>query len=130
MYLIPTGTNNVFKNNLSTNSSSFTIGGTNTGTNNFVNTSPLFVSSSLNTYTNTADYHLGSGSPAIGGGFGGGEIGIYGGAFAFPSGGSSLSGFQTSPSPKIPEIYEMNMINPAVSSTGTLNVQLKARKVD
>jgi hypothetical protein len=129
-HTVPTGTNNIFKNNLTTNTVSFTSGGTNTSTNNIINTSPLFVSSSLNTYTNTADYHLGSGSPAIGAGFGGVDIGIYGGTLSFPSGGASLSGFQTSPSAKIPQIYEMNLLNPAVSTSGTLSIQVKVRKVD
>lgn len=108
---------------------SFNLTGTNTGANNLTGVDPLFVNATpAALYTYSADFHGGTGSPVLTAGSGGTEIGIYGGIYPFPVGVGT--GFQTSAGAPIPQIYEMNMQSPLVPVTGTLNVQLKARKVD
>ena len=123
--------NNSFYNNLSYGSGNdnFNLSGTNTGANNLAASNPSFVLAPVTAmFTYTNDYHLNSGSPALTAGTGSTQIGIYGGVYPFPNG--IGTGFQTSACAPIPQIYEMNMQNPLIPTTGTLSVQIKARKVD
>jgi hypothetical protein len=73
-------------------------------------------------YCTVVDYHLAAGSPGIGAGVGGTDIGIYGGTNALPAT-AALNGV-----PAMPRITEMNLQNVSVSPTGSLNVQIKAVK--
>lgn len=100
--------------------------GTNTSNNNLVDVDPLFSTIDGVTFSFTDDYRLKEGSPAIGAGSDGTDIGIYGGLFPFPIGGEGE--YLMTAAPKIPQIYEMNVLNAAVPENGTLNVQVKARK--
>lgn len=131
---VSTVANSIFSNNLtfggSTNTFSIaTSGGTISGTGNLEGVDPLFVNSPSFTFTYTADYHLSNNSPALTGGTAGSQIGIYGGPYPFPAGFGA--GYQTSATAPIPEIYEMNVTTPLIpAATNTVNVQIKARKVD
>jgi hypothetical protein len=105
-----------------------TGGGSNTGGGNFIGVDPLFESvSNLNTYVNSANYRLRSTSPYRNAGTDNTDLGIYGGAYPFPSGGTPGSIYDTSPMPPVPQISELNILNATVPVNGTLNVNLRAR---
>jgi hypothetical protein len=103
-------------------------GGSNTGGNNFIGVDPLFESASnLNAYVNNANYRLRSTSLYRNAGTDNTDLGIYGGTYPFPSGGTPGSIYDTSPMPPIPQISELNIQNATVPVNGTLNVNVKAR---
>ncbi|MCZ8355835.1 MAG: hypothetical protein O9340_13935 [Cyclobacteriaceae bacterium] len=103
-------------------------GGSNTGGGNFIGVDPLFESvSNLNAYVNNANYRLRSTSIYRNAGTDNTDLGIYGGAYPFPSGGTPGSIYDTSPMPPIPQISELNIQNASVPVNGTLNVNVKAR---
>jgi hypothetical protein len=85
----------------------------NTATGNITNsTSFNFITYPGGNYATTHNYHLPAGSPAIGTGTGGSDIGPHG----------SLTNFND------PIIETLNINNTTVVSGGNLNVQIKARK--
>jgi hypothetical protein len=105
-----------------------TGGGSNSGGGNFVGVDPLFESvSNLNLYVNNANYRLRSTSPYRNAGTDNTDLGIYGGAYPFPSGGTPGSIYDTSPMPPVPQVTELNIQNATVPVNGTLNVNIKAR---
>lgn len=125
---------NTFNNNLSnlntvtptapTNSFST---GPNTASGNFVQVDPLFENvTDLNNYNNTFNYRLKTTSTVRNAGTDATDLGIYGGAFPFPSGGAVGSGFDTSPLPPIPQVTEVNIQNATLQPGTPLNVQVKA----
>lgn len=136
-----TFTNNIFNNGYGINVSNCTfnnnlfvsvaspLGSGNTGTGNIFSTSANFVNNAgasntigKDNYCTAVDYHLATGSAAIGAGTGGTDLGIYGGVNALPAT-AVLNGV-----PAMPRITEMNVQNLSVSPTGNLNVQIKAVK--
>jgi len=103
-------------------------GGSNSGGGNQIGVDPLFENVTNNdTYNNTFNYRLKTGSPGKNAGTDGTDLGIYGGSYPFPSGGAVGSGFDTSPMPPIPQVTEMNILNATVPVNGTLNVNIKAK---
>jgi hypothetical protein len=104
-----------------------TGGGSNTGAGNFIGQDPLYTTApNLNAYTTTANYRLQTGSVGRNAGTDGTDLGIYGGSYPFPSGGTPGSGYDTSPMPPIPQVTELNIQNATVPVNGTLNVNVKA----
>lgn len=124
---------NNFNNNLSVNSNigataptnSF-AGGPNTAAGNFVAVDPLFVNAPSGAYNANYDYRLQSSSPVKNAGTDGTDLGIYGGAFPFPSGGGSGSGFDTSALPPIPQVTSVNIQNGTLPSGAQLKVTIQA----
>ena len=96
----------------------------NTGVNNQIDVDPLFVNVSSTTFDYAYDYHLQATSPGKNAGTDGTDIGIYGGAYPFPSGGEVP--WQTSIKPYMPQILEMNVLNAVIPLNDTLQVQVKA----
>jgi hypothetical protein len=116
-----------FTNNLSYSSINDTTSstGTNSSSGNLVGVAPNFVSESDFSFNDTDDFNLAPSSPAINAGSDGTDIGIYGGTYPWPEGGSSGSGFMYSQEPQIPQVNQMNIVNPSVPSNGNINVQIK-----
>lgn len=86
--------------------------------NNIYGQDPSFVNYSPNTaFDFTLDFHLNTGSPCIGTGVGGTDIGIYGGAYPFNVG----------EGPKIPVVDFVNISNTAVPQGSTFYLQFDAR---
>ena len=118
------GGNNVFYNNIYS-AASATIptsqsGFPNNGLNNHPSTDPNFVLYPLNfQYSKLHNYHLNTGSPAIGAATNGGDIGPHGSNTNFSETGEVLI---------TPLIQIMNINNSIVAPGGTLNVQLNVRK--
>jgi hypothetical protein len=108
---LPTSTTNTFANNIT---------GVNPG---FVN-APGVTSPSLYNFDDTHNYNLASGSPGIGAGTNGANIGIYGGTYAWPEGGAAGSGFMYSQEANIPQVNRMDVLNSSVQQNGTLNVNV------
>ncbi|MEX2233303.1 MAG: hypothetical protein WD824_14165 [Cyclobacteriaceae bacterium] len=106
---------------------SFTGGSNSEGTNYVAVTPDFEVVTDLNNYNNTFNYRLKASSVGRNNGTDGTDIGIYGGAFPFPSGGAIGSGFDTSPLPPIPQVTEVNIQNATLQPGTPLNVQVKAR---
>ena len=113
--------------------------GTNTGGENILNEDPLFVdvNTNLQNYSYTepttgpfVDYHLSAGSPAIGAGIGGVDLGIYGGDTPFFEGTSEDGRNRYFPMPAIPVMLDMNIVNSSVLKNGKIKVEFKARKQD
>ena len=92
---------------------------------NLVNVDPLFMDVSSYTFDFAYDYHLQEGSPCIGTGTAGEDMGIYGGMYPFPSGGDIP--YQTSPMPSMPQIVNMTIVNYVVPADGTLEVEISAK---
>jgi len=115
-----------FNNNISFggNQTSF-IYNNNTGQNNFENVNPLFVNAPDFVFNYNHNYLLAAGSPGVGAGTDGTNIGIYGGAFPFPSGGPIP--YQTSPVPPIPQVVSMNILNSVLPENGTLQVEVEGK---
>lgn len=104
-----------------------TGGGSNFGGGNIVGQDPLYTTvPNLTTYSASANYRLQASSAGKNAGTDGTDLGIYGGAYPFPSGGAVGSGFDTSPLPPIPQVTELNIQNATVPVNGTLNVTVKA----
>ncbi|MBW6499337.1 MAG: hypothetical protein K0B09_13175 [Bacteroidales bacterium] len=97
----------------------------NTGQNNLEGVTPQFVSAASYDFSFDNDYHLAAGSPGIGAGTDGTDIGIYGGIYAFPSGGEVP--YQTSPVPPIPQVVNMNILNSVLPEGGTLQVEVEGK---
>lgn len=111
--------------------------GTNTGGENILNEDPMFVDANSSPmdygYTSKgpfADYHLSAGSPAIGAGIGGVDLGIYGGDTPFFEGASEDGRNRYFPMPAIPVMLDMNIVNSSLLKTSKLKVEFKARKQD
>ena len=121
-------THTTFSNNIAYGSTNDTFNITtnsNTGYNNINHTNPNFVSVSGTSFDFVYDYHLQTGSPAIGSSTDGTNMGIYGGLYPFPIGGTSGSGFQTSQEPAIPQIYQYNIQNQTVQPNDSVSVNIK-----
>jgi hypothetical protein len=54
-------------------------------------------------------------------------LGVYGGSFPFPSGGTPGGGFDTSALPPIPQVTEVNIQNATLQPGTPLNVNVKAK---
>lgn len=102
-------------------------GGANTGGGNLIGVDPQFQSvTTFDTFTDTFNYRLRSTSPARNAGSDGLDLGIYAGAYPFPSGGAAGSGFDMSATPPIPQVTEMNIQNATVNPNGNITVQIRA----
>lgn len=120
MNAFPTGTTNAtFTNNISR------IAGTlpptaNSGVNNIEATNPLLVTYTFGQLYSTAhDYALQAGSPAIGTGLEGSDIGVHGGAIGFSETGEVRIA---------PVMRSVLITNPMIPSNGTLQVDIHASK--
>lgn len=113
-------TNTTFLNNLCAVSGTFPPagGGGNSALNNIENTNPLFVTYTTNQlFSSNHDYHLQAGSPAIGTGSDGTDIGLFGGS----------TGFNLSFEPQNTPVMRRILIqNPSIAPNGILNVNVKA----
>lgn len=99
----------------------------NTGGSNIVGSDPLFTTcSDFNNYNGGFNYRLQSGSPGHNAGTDGTDIGIYGGTYAFPSGGAPGSGYDMSAFPPIPQVTNMNIQNASVLPGAQLKVSVQA----
>lgn len=114
-------TNSVFNNNLSRIAGTFPPSGTgNSGTGNISGSDPTFTSYSVGTlYATTNNYQLLPGSPAIGMGTGGSDIGVHGGGSGFSRFGEVLH---------TPIVRAVNIQNTSVAPNGTLNVNVNITK--
>lgn len=122
------GSYGIFTHNLAFDNSNadFIASGTNSASNNLDDVDPMFVlyqSGVANYLTN--DYHLQPGSPAIGAGLNGEDLGIYGGNYPWPDGGASGSGWMYKQEPQFPQVNQMTIQNPIVPVNGTLSVTSK-----
>ncbi|HRY98644.1 MAG TPA: hypothetical protein P5550_06250 [Bacteroidales bacterium] len=113
-------TNTTFLNNLCAVSGTFPPagGGGNSALSNIENSNPLFVNfTSGQLFSTSRDYHLQAGSPAIGAGSDGTDIGLFGGS----------TGFNLSFEPQnAPVVRRVLIQNPTISPNGILNVNVKA----
>jgi hypothetical protein len=115
-----------FNNNISYGGNQTTFEyANNTGQNNLENVNPQFVIAESYDFSHDNDYHLSAGSPGIGAGTDGTDIGIYGGIYPFPSGGEIP--YQTSPVPPIPQVVNMNILNSVLPEGGTLQVEVEGK---
>lgn len=126
---------NTFNNNLSnlttigpnapTNSFA---GGGNTEAGNFIAVDPQFENvTNLNAFDYSFNYRLKTTSTVRNAGTDGTDLGIYGGAHPFPSGGAAGSGYDTSPLPPVPQVTEVNILNSTLQPGTPLNVNVKAK---
>ena len=125
---IISGSYGIFSHNLAFDNSNadFIASGTNSASNNLDDVDPMFVlyqAGAGNYLTN--DYHLQPGSPAIGAGLNGEDLGIYGGNYPWPDGGASGSGWMYTQEPQFPQVNQMTIQNPIVPVNGTLSVTSK-----
>lgn len=117
---------NIFTNNLTyeTGNDDLPPGGGgvgNTGDGNIVASSPLFVDVPiLNTWADTHDFTLQAGSPVLGAGSDGEDIGITGGVFGFTESNFQLD---TTPLPTIQILNTSTVINPG----DDLDVRIRAK---
>ena len=108
--------NSIFNNNISFGPNNPSLpGGNNTGQDN-INADPQFVNVTSNSFSYDFDYSLQGSSPGINAGTDDTDIGIFGGA------GYSLTG-----TPAIPEVTELNVLNPIVPQNGNLNLRIRGR---
>ena len=114
-------TNSVFNNNLSRIAGTFPPSGVgNTGSGNIAGSNPTFTSYTLGTfYSTTQNYQLLPGSPAIGAGTGGSDIGVHGGGSGFSRFGEVLHN---------PIVRTVNIQNTSVAPNGMLNVDVNITK--
>lgn len=105
---------------LTDRNASFTGGTNNTFSDNLENVDPQFVFEEDRVFDFTDDYHLADGSPAIGAGFSGGDLGIFEGTSPYVESGA----------PSIPQILQMNIHDEMVPGGTNLNVTLKAVKAE
>lgn len=113
-----TQTSNVtFLNNLTFNYAGTTLA-TLVGSTNFNNANPAFLSvpTLLSTYSVNDDYHLPNNTSFLG--TDGNQIGIYGLNFPFNKRGYSFN---------MPYVEHLQIMNPSVESSGTLQVQIRAK---
>lgn len=91
----------------------------NTSINNIENQNPLFENVTTNSWNTAMNFHLQNGSPAIGSGSGGSDMGLH-------DTGSTFSNYGE---PKnIPVIRKMNVLNTSVPQSGSVNVEVKSTK--
>ncbi len=89
--------------------------------NNIYSQDPAFVNyAPLQPFSYSLDFHLNPGSPCLGTGLGGTDIGIYGGLYPFNVGAG----------PDLPVVDFVNIINPSLQQTSTLYLQFDARVRD
>jgi hypothetical protein len=135
-YIIDNGTKlNNFNNNLCllANSvsnlspfNSFSIG-PNTEAGNFVGVDPLLINvTNFSLYDFNANYRLQATSPVRNAATDGTDLGIYGGSYPFPSGGSPGGGFDTSALPPIPQVNSVNIQNGTLAPGAQLKVTIQA----
>lgn len=113
-----TQTSNVtFLNNLTFNYAGTSLA-TLVGSTNFNNANPAFISvpTLLSTYSVNDDYHLPNNTSFLG--TDGNQIGIYGLNFPFNKRGYSFN---------MPYVEHLQIMNPSVVSSGTLQVQIRAK---
>lgn len=104
------------------------LNGNNTGSGNISPAPNPFVNvPDLGSFTFTGNYRIVNGSAADNAGTDGTDLGIYGGTYPFPSGGTPGGGFDTSALPAIPQITDFNIQNATIQPASTLNVNVKAR---
>lgn len=110
-------TNSIFLNNLCRVAGSWPPTGlNNSGSGNLSLADPLFTNFTNGAfYTNTQDYTLLPGSPAIGTGTAGSDIGVHGGGSGFSRFGEVLH---------TPIVRSVNIQNTSVAPNGTLNVDV------
>lgn len=110
--------NSELHNNLSFNCTSCDfVTGTNTGTGNISGQDPLFANYTLNTFVFTDDLTLLPGSPAIGAGDNGENIGVFAGPSPY------VLGTNYAGAPQIPQILSnFYLSNPFVIEGGTLQI--------
>lgn len=119
--------NSTFSNNLHFGTGSLTLPPAgNSGGGNMANTNPQFVNvplSSTFSTTNIPTYNFGfqTGSPAINAGSDGTNIGPSGGGYPM----SVFTG-----APQLPQMQELNILNPVVNLNQPLNINFKARKMN
>jgi hypothetical protein len=89
------------------------------GTGNIDNTDPLLINAPTGSYTTSFNFHLQSGSPAIGASSTGGDMGFYGGSFF-----SSVTGETYN----MPVIRVMDIQNQNVPQNGNVNVKVRSTK--
>jgi hypothetical protein len=126
-------TNCLFMNNIVYDDATrdLQIPAVNSGSGNFVNSNPLFVQTptahpAIGTTINYSDlktynWHLQSGSPGHNAGTDATDIGFYGGAYPY----KNLTGMN----PKIPIIRSFIVKNPVAQKGGTLQISIKAQKL-
>lgn len=103
------------------------VGGANTGSGNIIGQNPLFTTNANPDAYNTLDnYRLQASSPGKNAGNDGTDIGIYGGAFPFPSGGAIGSGFDTGAMPAIPQVTNLTVQTPTLAPGAQLKVTIQA----
>lgn len=136
--------NVIFSNNLIFNAggtnvtqSEYTVNG-NSSVNNLFDVNPSLINpqtfATLYAYTHTsptsgpfADFHLQTGSPAIGAGTDGKDLGIYGGSTPWRDGSITDSRYRYYPLPDaVPVIIGITVQNPVVNEGGNLQIQLNA----
>lgn len=99
----------------------------NTGGSNIVGSDPMFTScSDFNNFSFSFNYRLQSGSPGHNAATDGSDIGIYGGQYPFPSGGTPGGGYDMSAFPPIPQVTGMNIQNASVLPGAQLKVSVQA----
>lgn len=126
---------NTFNNNLSilstvgpTAPTNSFLGGPNSGASNFVAVDPLFENvANFDSYNAANNYRLKSTSTVRNAATDGSDLGIYGGAYPFPSGGAPGSGYDTSPLPPIPQITAVNILNSSLQPGAQLQVNVQAK---
>lgn len=89
----------------------------NSGTGNLQGANPQFVNYPGGAFTYSHDYHLAAGSPCIGTGTGGGDMGVYAG----------LTPFFADGTPPIPQISLFNILGTQVPSGGAVNIQFQSK---
>jgi len=117
--------NVTYNNNITFGSvdNNLVLTGTNNGGGNFIGVNPSFVNVPAVNYNDTYNYNLLLTSPGIAAGTDGTDIGIYGGAYAWPEGGAtSGDGYMYAQEADIPQVNQMNVQNASVPLNGTLNV--------
>jgi hypothetical protein len=117
-----TVTNCTFNKNITYQTADNTLPyGSNTGTGNQINVNPYFTNAPNNAINYTYNYQLLAFSTGNDAGTDGTDIGIYGGVAPMPG----LGGV-----PRIPRITQFDLQYSVVPQGGSLNVQVKAKKID
>ena len=88
------------------------------GSGNIVNQDPKFVKYDGGVFEYTDDFNLQTGSPAIGAGIGGVDLGIYGGSYPFSIDVGKI----------VPEVTSLSITNTSVPQGGELEFKFTAVK--
>lgn len=116
-------TNCAFNNNISFGTWNDELPPTgNVGSGNQQGVDPLFVNVPGFSWSPSYDLHLQAGSPGIGAGTDGTDIGLYGGGFPLNV---PLDGL-----PRLPQVTQFNLLNSSIGEGGSLNVQVQGAKHD